>query len=155
MEGFRKKFSAERWASFIFICLGVMSLVESFRLRPLRMRDAVGDDTFPLILGWVLLTMGILRGFILKESPQKVRFPQGRVARKIIGSMVTLFAYWACLAYLGYVISTFLGSMVLFRIFGDYRWRMCAVASAIFTACLYLLFIRFLNMPFPIGILGF
>ena len=154
MAGLLKRLSGERAIGFIFILLGAISLVESFRLRPLRMRDAVGDDTFPLILGVVLLALGILKAFVLTEVPRKVMFPQGRVARKIIGSIVTLFAYWACLSYLGYVISTFLSAAVLFRFFGDYRWRTCGIAAGILTGTLYLVFIRFLKMPFPIGIFG-
>jgi len=155
MPGFLKRMSGQHAAGFIFILLGVLSLAESFRLRPLRMRDAVGDDTFPLILGVVLLSLGILKTFVVKAPAKRVSFPRGKVAGKILGSMATLFAYWACLAYLGYVVSTFLGSGVLFKLFGEYRWRTCLVASTLLTTSLYIIFIRFLKMPFPIGILGF
>ncbi len=155
MVGLLKRLSGERAIGFIFIFLGAISLVESFRLRPLRMRDAVGDDTFPLILGVVLLALGILKTFVVRGPVRKVVFPKGKVARKIIGSMGMLFVYWAFLGFLGYVISTFLSSVALFRLFGDYRWRTCFLAAVILTTSLYLIFIRFLRMPFPIGIFGF
>ncbi|MBI5969242.1 MAG: hypothetical protein HY882_15460, partial [Deltaproteobacteria bacterium] len=87
MGSFLRKISGEQAAGLVFIFLGLMSLVESFRLRPLRMRDAVGDDTFPLILGVVLLTLGILKTFVVKGPSKRVVFPQGKVARKIMGSM--------------------------------------------------------------------
>lgn len=155
MSPLMRKVSAERIAGAIFIFLGAISLIESFRLRTLRIRDAVGDDTFPLILGVVLLGLGILKTFIIKEPSRQIIFPRGKVARKIIVSMVTLFAYWGCLEFLGYLVSTFLSSLVLFNMFGDYRWRFCLVASIVTTASLYLIFIRFLKMPFPVGIFGF
>jgi putative tricarboxylic transport membrane protein len=155
MSQMMRKISAERIAGVVFIFLGVISLIESFRLRPLRIRDAVGDDTFPLILGVVLLALGILKTFIIREPHRQVTFPRGRLARKIIGSMATLFVYWACLEFLGYLVSTFLCSTVLFKLFGDYRWRTCVIASVLLTGSLYLIFIRFLKMPFPVGIFGF
>jgi putative tricarboxylic transport membrane protein len=103
----------------------------------------------------VLITLGALKTLVIKEPRRQVTFPQGRLARKIIGSMATLFIYWACLEFLGYLVSTLLCSAVLFRLFGDYRWRTCVLASILLTGSLYLVFIRFLKMPFPVGILGF
>ena len=155
MPPLMRKMSAERIAGAIFIFMGALSLTESLRLRTLRIRDAVGDDTFPLILGVVLLGLGILKTFMIKEPARPIILPRGKVARKIIGSIVTLFAYWGCLEFLGYLVSTFLSSLVLFKMFGDRRWRFCLVASMVTTVSLYLIFIRFLKMPFPVGILGF
>ena len=134
--------------------LGVVSLVEARRLRPMRMRAAVGDDIFPMILGVVLLLLGALMAFIVKTPAMKVSFPRKEIARRMIASLACLFGYWALLPILGYVPSTFLCSTLLFYLFGGYRLRTCLVAAALLTAGVYLIFIRFLKMPFPIGMLG-
>jgi putative tricarboxylic transport membrane protein len=153
--GFPKWVSGERATGFIFIFIGIISMIESFRLRSLRMNNTMGDETFPLILGVLFLALGILKTFVVRESGRKVVLPQGKVAWNIIGSMGILFVYWVFLSFLGYVISTFLSSIALFRIFGESRWRFCFLAAFFLTTSLYLLFIHFLQMPFPIGIFGF
>lgn len=134
--------------------LGVVSLLEARRLRPMRMRAAVGDDIFPMILGIVLLILGALMTFVVKTPPLKVDFPKKEVARKMIASLACLFGYWALLPILGYVPSTFVCAALLFHLFGGYRWRTCLAAAVLLTACVYVIFIRFLKMPFPIGVLG-
>jgi putative tricarboxylic transport membrane protein len=154
MAAFLKKITADRVGGVIFMLLGVVALLEARRLRPMRMRAAVGDDIFPMILGVVLLLLGALMAFVVKTPPLKVDFPRKEIARRMIASLACLFGYWALLPVLGYVPSTFLSSALLFYLFGSYRLRTCLVAAALLTACVYLTFIRFLKMPFPIGVLG-
>ena len=154
MFKFGRKISADRFGGALFLILGVASLLESTRLRPLRIRDAVGDDTFPLILGVVLVILGGLMAFVLKPRPIQVTFPRGAIARRMAGSMASLFGYWAALPYLGYVPTTAICSLLLFRLFGAFRWMTCLLASALLTGSVYLVFVRFLKMPFPIGIFG-
>lgn len=154
MAAFLKKITADRVGGAIFMLLGVVSLLEARRLHPMRMREAVGDDIFPMILGMVLLVLGTLMTFIVKTSPLKVNFPEKEIARRMIASLACLFGYWAILPILGYAPSTFLSSTLLFYFFGGYRLRICLVAATLLTACVYLIFIHFLKMPFPIGVLG-
>ena len=153
--GLPKWVSEERATGCIFVFLGTISIVESFRLRSFNMYNTVGDETLPLILGTLFLALGVLNIFVVRKSGKKVVLPKGKVAWNIIGSMGILFIYWAFLGFLGYVISTFLSSIALFRLFGESRWQFCFLAAFILTTNLYLLFIRFLKMPFPIGIFGF
>jgi putative tricarboxylic transport membrane protein len=148
-----KKISAERFAGAIFVLIGTFSIVESFRLRPMRVRGVVGDDTLPLIIGIILLSLGMIQTFVVKAPSTKVVFPKGKVARRVIGSMSILFAYWACLSYLGYMISTFLCSMTLFKLFSNYHWYTILIASVLLTFSMNVIFIYFLKMPFPIGVL--
>ena len=134
--------------------LGVVSLLEAHRLRPMRMREAVGDDIFPMILGVALLILGALMTFVVKAPPPQVQFPEKKIARSMIASLACLFGYWALLPFLGYVPSTFSCSLLLFFLFGGYRWWICLLAGVLLTASMYLIFIYFLKMPFPIGVLG-
>jgi putative tricarboxylic transport membrane protein len=151
--GFLKKISAERVAGAIFAFIGIFSILESLRLRPMRVRGVVGDDTLPFIIGILLFSLGIIKTFI-KSHTKKVVFPKGKVAGRIIGTIGILFAYWACIIYLGYFISTFLCSIALFKGFSNYRWYTILIASVLLTFSMYLIFVYFLKMPFPIGLLG-
>jgi putative tricarboxylic transport membrane protein len=154
ISGLLKKITADRVGGILFMLLGVAAILEGYRLRPLRTRGVAGDDTFPFIIGVILLLLGGLMAFIVKSPPLKVTFPRGPIAWRMVGSLVGLFAYWALLPLLGYIPSTFLISTALFRLFGGYRWGICLIAAALLTSSLYLLFILFLKMPFPIGIFG-
>ena len=154
MKAFLRKITADRVGGAIFMLLGVVSLLEARRLRPMRMRAAVGDDIFPLILGMALLILGALMTFVVKSPPLKVDFPKKEIAGKMIASLTCLLGYWALLPLLGYTPGTFLCATLLFYLFGGYRWRTCLVAAALLTACVYLVFIYFLKMPFPVGVLG-
>lgn len=152
MFDFLKKISAERVAGAIFTLIGIFSIIESFRLRPMRVRGVVGDDTLPLIIGILLFTLGIIKTF-LKPQMKMVVFPKGKVAGRIIGTIVILFAYWACIHYLGYFVSTFLCAIALFKVFSNYHWYTILIASTLLAASMYLIFVYFLKMPFPIGVL--
>ena len=134
--------------------LGAVSLMEARRLRPMRMRAAVGDDIFPMILGVVLLALGALMTFVVMAPAVMVEFPKKEIATRMIASAACLFGYWALLPILGYAPATFLCYALLFHLFGGYRWWTCFLAAALLTGCVYLIFIRFLKMPFPIGVLG-
>lgn len=103
-----------------------------------------------------MLLLGDLMTFVIKSTPLKVTFPRrgDHATYGGVGCFVSLFWCWAVLPFLGYVPSSCLTSIVLFRLFGAYRWRTCLMAAVLLTGSLYLVFIRFLKLPFPIGIFG-
>jgi len=45
--------------------------------------------------------------------------------------------------------------VVLFKVFGEYRWIICFIAALLLTFSMYLIFAYLLKMPFPIGMFGF
>jgi nitrate reductase gamma subunit len=154
IAAFWKKITADRVGGAVFMLLGVVSLLEARRLRPMRMRAAVGDDIFPLILGVALLLLGALMTFVVKTPSPQPAFPARAIARRMLASLASLLAYWALLPVFGYVPGTFLTSAALFSLFGGYQLRTCLAASALLTAGVYLTFVRLLKMPFPIGVFG-
>jgi putative tricarboxylic transport membrane protein len=143
----------DRMIGLFFILAGVVAVVESFRLRPLRMRGAVGDDTMPLLIGIALIILGGLQA-ILSRQEKIVSYPPTGLLIRMMLSILVLFLYVALLGPLGYLLSTFLSSIVLFRLFGVYRWWICMSAAAAISIPLWGIFVRILHMPLSTGFLG-
>ncbi len=140
------------------IVLGVLALVEGWRLHGLRTQmvagAVVGDDTFPMIVGVALLAFGVAAAFLIPPSPLKVGLPYGIVRARMILGAGLLVAYWLILPYVGYTGSTALVSTGLFRVMGDYRWPVSILLGAVTTGLLHLLFRVWLLQPLPTGVLG-
>ena len=75
--------------------------------------------------------------------------------RTLCATISLLFFYAILLPTVGYLLSTFLISAVLFRVIGTYRIHISLVNALLITAALYVLFILLLGMSFPTGIFGF
>lgn len=139
---------ADRFGGIISIILGVICMLEAVRLYPNRMSTYIGDHTMPAFVGGAFVLLGIIILFA-KGVSFSVEFPKGKLMRAIIGILVLLFVYWFILDYAGYLISTFIISVFLFRLVGSYNWVKSTIYSAIQLAVIYLIFIYWLEMPFP------
>lgn len=135
--------------------LGVVSLAEAWRLRPLRMHEVVGDDTFPTLLGLGFLLLGGLLVFVIKPQEIKVSWPKGKAAVQMLEAAVVMVGYWLVLPYLGYAVSTLLACAGLFYSIGRYRWYVCLLGGGLVAVILHYIFVGWLHMPFPIGVFGF
>lgn len=135
----------------ISIVFGGIAVEEAIRLYPLRI-GTYGDHTLPGIVGGLMVLLGLILIFFIKEKRFEVEFPKPELRVPMILSMGFLFAYWVSLHFLGYVISSFLLSVGLFKVLGSYNWYKSVGYSIILTAVLYLMFIYWLMMPFPASI---
>lgn len=142
---------ADRVGGLISIIFGGLSLYEAFRLYPTRLSFYVGDHIMPGVIGIGLIVLGLLAVFVKGQS-FKVEFPDRQMLRKIIGIFGVLLGYCVLLYFLGFAIGTFIISIALFRIIGSYNFRKSVIYSAIQTVCVYVVFVYWLDMPFPAGI---
>ena len=141
---------ADRLGGLFSIIFGGIAVAEAIRLYPMRMADFAGDHTLPGFVGVVLIVLGII--LLFKGQAFQVVFPNRNIVFRMVVAIVLLFLYWFLLPYLGYLISTFLISMGLFKVIGGYRILKAAIYSLVATVVLYVIFIWWLNMPFPTGI---
>jgi len=65
----------DRMIGFFFILAGAAAVIESFRLKPLRMRSAVGDDTMPLLVGIALIIIGGFQVIVSRAEQKEVSYP--------------------------------------------------------------------------------
>ncbi|WP_166240116.1 tripartite tricarboxylate transporter TctB family protein [Paenibacillus turpanensis] len=140
---------------FITAGFGVFSIFEAVKQYPNRMNIFVGDHTFPALIGVAMIVLGLVL-VALKDRGEKftVDFPSGKAMRNLCIVIGLLFLYYVLLPVLGYVLSTFLLLVTLFKIIGDYGVLKSALFGSVSIIALYLLFIYWLQMPFPDGIFG-
>jgi len=79
----------------------------------------------------------------------------GRSRFNVISIVVALVIYALTFEQLGYLLSTFLLLIFLFKAGGFQRWAFALVASLLTISLSYLLFSIWLNIRFPKGFLGF
>lgn len=143
---------ADRIGGIISIIFGSISMSEAIRLYPARMDTFVGDHTMPGIVGGALILLGLIMVFFIKGESFKVEFPERVIMKSMFIALGLLFAYWFAIPYLGYVISTLLVSIGLFKVLGFFSLVKSTIYATILSVIFYLLFIFWLGMPFPMGI---
>jgi putative tricarboxylic transport membrane protein len=145
---------ADRIGGLITVIVGVVSLIEAIRLFPGRITFFVGDHTLPSLLGVAMLLLGLLL-IVKRGGAFRVELPTGRLLRNMLITMGILFLYWLLIPILGYVISTILALVGLFKVIGSYSLIKSVVYGLVSITPLYLLFIYWLRISFPDGIFGF
>jgi putative tricarboxylic transport membrane protein len=143
---------ADRIGGIISILFGSIAISEAIRLYPARMGPFVGDYMFPAIVGSLLILLGLLTVFVIKGESFKVEFPSRKTMAVLLTTIGLLFVYWFLIQLLGYVVSTFLISIALFKVIGSISIVKSFIYGAVLTAVFYLIFIYWLVMPFPSGI---
>jgi len=144
----------DRWTSFIWGCLGLYIAYEGCQLK-------LGNFHNPgcgfLIFG-AGITLSILSlilfvlTFVSKGEEKKVlwrglRWPIG------IKLIIALFAYALVLRWLGFLLSTFLLMLFLFKGLAPQKWRVAFLLSIITITLTYLIFGVFLETQVPEGLL--
>lgn len=137
--------------------LGTAAVLEGRRLYALRETmvagAVVGDDTFPIVLGVVMIVLGVLVAVTPVAIP-RVHLPTGAARSQMLWGGLLLVVYWTILPTVGYTVGTALVSIALFRAMGGYRWPAAMLAGAITTVTLHLLFRVWLRQPLPSGWFG-
>lgn len=142
---------ADRIGGVITILFGFVSIIEAVRLYPNRISSMEGDHILPGLVGILMILLGLWL-LIMKGETFRVEYPKGKMLVNMIIVIAIMFAYWFAIPFLGYVISTLVAFIVLFRALGSYHWFKCTLYGVLSTLCIYMLFIYWLNMPFPTGI---
>lgn len=149
-----KQNKADRIAGGIFVVMGIVAFVEGLRLSPMRTRGAVGDDTFPLVLGVVMIILGAIQVFFPAPVKKGVTWPKGKQAVLMAQGFAALVLFWCLLTYVGFPVASFIATAGLFYTIGRFRWYNALIFSAILTGVFYAMFAIWLEMPFPRGIFG-
>jgi len=136
---------------FLFL-LGLGAVIGAIRLK-------VGSPTepqpgfFPFLGGLsliVLSTIIFFKGWI-GQSQKKVVF--GEVGRPVL-LLVVMIALVAVLDSVGYVIGTFIASVLILRILNVKSWRVLLLTSLCLSIGTYILFDKLLGIELPVGILA-
>jgi hypothetical protein len=140
------------------IIAGAMILLGSYVIivakdYPPTSNGVLGPGFFPILLGILLIalsSLAILVSFVSKEE-ETIVFGEG-TQRVIITSGIVL-GYLVGVATLGFLLSTPLFLIIIMRYFHVPKWSTVLLVSFTTTAILYVVFLKFLSVSLPSGIL--
>lgn len=131
----------------VFIVLGTRKLHVGSFFRP-------GPGLFPLSLGIILILLSTISFFV--SNPDKLpKLSWALFPRNVIYVIVLLFAYRFSLPFLGYSFSTLILFMFLLKVVAGQKWLPTMLWSVLITAISNVLFIQWLGVAFPKGLIPF
>jgi len=144
--------SGDVFTGFFFLCLGIWASIGGLRLH-------VGDLTVPqagFFPFWAGATLTVLSAILLFQawSGRSTGTEAFGTLWRPIAMIAGLIAYVAILSSAGYIIATFILSMILLRILDTRRWWVMAVVALIIALGSYTLFDTLLGERLPRGILS-
>ena len=144
--------------ALIFL-FGALTVYLSLRM-PLGTFRAAGPGLFPLCLGLLLVVLSsiftlatVMR--LRRGGRQEGKPPEGTGSVKpVLGFMAVIAFAAGFLEHLGYAPTAFIVVMALLQILGGRYWRRNLLISLAAGAVSHFLFVRWLQIPFPQGVLG-
>lgn len=116
-----------------------------------------GSGFFPFWLGLVLAALSalLLVSAARRPEPGPAWLPTGRGAVRLVVVVAVTAAFIALLPVLGMVLGTALFLGVLLRMLEGHSWRATLGVAVGAAAANWALFVLWLKVPFPVGVLGF
>ena len=140
----------------IGICLSVLYLAVSFQMPMGRLRQP-GAGVFPVISGFLLLlgsVSALWEGLKTRKS-ESVELPAGSDLRRLLVLVGGILGYLVLLPILGQLISSTIFCFVLIRALSSLSIGWVALYALLMAGAAYLLFVRFLMLPMPVGSFAF
>jgi putative tricarboxylic transport membrane protein len=138
----------------LIIAIGYLGM--SFRL-PFGQIDQPGAAVFPVIVGVILIAASLAamwEGWRMDKAEQ-VEVPAGAGRKRLLSLLGLLFAYFLALPWLGQIITSTLFCIFLMRVLSDTSWLRIVAYSLMISIGLHIVFVHFLHVPMPRGVLEF
>lgn len=153
--------SSNRITSIAAIIIAIGYLYLATKIQTTVFGDMIGPKSFPLLCGFGLLISGVVLFIydllVLKEAPLGIANPsQSKIwllKSPLVVTTITGIIYALIFEPAGYPIATFIFIMLLMTYLQAKRWLANTIFSALFSLGSYLLFVKVLNLSFPLGIL--
>jgi len=144
--------------ALIFL-FGALTVYLSLRM-PLGTFRAAGPGLFPLCLGLLLVVLSsiftlatVMR--LRRDRRREGKTPEGTGSvTPVLGFMAVIAFAAGFLEHLGYAPMAFIVVMALLQMLGGRYWRRNLLISLAAGAVSHFLFVRWLQIPFPQGVLG-
>ena len=149
----------------IIAILGILSVAEGVRLvnrETLQTQDVLGPGYYSIGVGVFLLLAGLAYFFSqrkkliggVKETPVAALAENAGYNRTMFGMVAVMVAYIVLMDVAGYLLSTAIFFLLINWIAGFRSWLVNAGVSALMTAAFYLVFVEWLGIIFPRGLLA-
>ncbi len=144
-------------AGGIFLAvLGLVAVLAALKIRAAA-EVRLHPGTLPYSLGWTLVGAGLIlavQAWRFRGADRPIRWPDAAGALRVLVTLGSLTVYLALTVPLGLPLSTFLFMTFLVWYLGRYRVITAVIIGLGSAAAVYFLFIRLLELPFPVGPLG-
>jgi len=148
----------------VLVVVGALSVIEGIRLvlaEKLQMYDVLGPGYYNVGMGAILIIMGLVyfvsqrKKYVIGEKKSADRDPvkDKEYKKMMVGMIVVMIAYIFLLDLIGYLFSSFVFFLLINRIAGFRSWRTNLGVTVLMTVSYYLIFVTWLGMIFPRGLL--
>jgi len=148
----RTQRSADKSSGIFLAILGVVVIVASYGITS-PIADRLPPHTLPLILGWTILGTGFLlalRSWRLRSEGAAIAWPNREGVIRVIVNLVSLAVFIALIQPLGMPLATW--AYVSFSIwYLDRRIIRAGIIGFLSGVVVYVVFVRFLELSFPLG----
>jgi hypothetical protein len=148
----RTQRSADIASGLFLSALGVVVIAASFYITS-PIADRLPPHTLPLVLGWTTLGTGLLlalRGWRARSVGLAIEWPDRDGAGRVVVSLMGLTVFIALIPIIGMPLATW--GYVTFSIwYLDRRITRAVIIGFVSGATVLVLFIRFLELTFPLG----
>ena len=149
----------------IWLAIGIFLCVGSLQLGIGKIRTP-GAGFLPLLSGSLVVILGsilTLKGFLRGRVPPAAEKAEDRTGlraqwnyfRLPLIILATLLVYIQLMGYLGFALTTFLWLFLLFKLGDPAGWLKPLLFSFVFDLVSYLIFVVWLQLQLPKGVLGF
>lgn len=143
----------------VMFIIGVVFLIESLRLGLGRMHQP-GIGFFPFFTGVALSVIALyslVKNFLVakREKGKDIEKFFGPSAFNVGKIIACLYVYVFITPWLGFILSTFILFIILYKVGGIRKWTATLLYSFLTISLTYFIFSYWLNLRFPKGFLGF
>jgi putative tricarboxylic transport membrane protein len=148
---------ADRIAGAGLLALGVSYGAGALRSYAYWGENGPGPAFLPFWLGLVMAVLAavLLAGALRSADPGEPWLPRGEGLRRLVLVFGISVAFVALLKVLGMALGTVLFLIALLRGLDRQPWHVTVAVALAVAAVNYLIFIYWLKVPMPVGVLGF
>ncbi|MPZ58941.1 MAG: hypothetical protein GEU91_21125 [Rhizobiales bacterium] len=151
---------AHRIQGLIFILLGIVALLDSWRIteevRPTANFDGIGPDRYLAIVSVIMIVLGAalsMRAKIAGETSDWSDLRRWPPADFVLIAIVMAAFIWI-IPVIGFVASCLLFFLAAFGILGDRPWWRTVGYAVVTTIAIYVIFIHLADLSLPKSFLG-
>lgn len=138
---------SDRIAAVVLLLLAVWFGYEAWQFKATFFTDPLGARAIPLAIAVFLVPLAI---YLFIRAQPTVKWPARQAWPALVIAFMTFIAYALLIQPLGFIVATTLFFIVFGRLYHAKIWH-GAVAGIAFSAVLYIVFVRGLELYLPIG----
>jgi putative tricarboxylic transport membrane protein len=148
----------DTWAAVFLSAVGVLATVEARKLNPGEFgRPGPGFFPFYLALIFTIVSLALIFQFLRSAASEQAaaqRFTRTGRAEKVLATLAGLIVYAFVLEWLGFLLSTLILMLFLFKAIDPLAWPAAIGGSLATSLVSYVVFKIWLQIALPAGLLG-